>query len=46
MLITIYIFEVDGGASVRLMPTFVHKKINPEIFHENGKPRLKKFDKK
>ena len=36
---------LDGGASVNLMPTSVYRRINPQLFDNNGAPQLDKFDK-
>ena len=37
--------KLDGGASVNLMPTSVHRRINPQLFDSNGTPQLDKSDK-
>ena len=32
--------KLNDGASVNLMPTSIYKKINPQMFYEDRKPRL------
>ena len=36
--------KLEGGASVNLMPTSVYRRINPQVFDNNGAPQLEKFD--
>ena len=36
--------KLEGGASVNLMPTYVYR-IDPQVFYEDGKPRLEEFAK-
>ena len=37
--------KLDGWASINLMPTSVYRRINPQMFHDDGALWLEKFDK-
>ena len=37
--------KLEGGASVNLMPPSVYRRINTQMFDNNGAPWLGKFDK-
>ena len=37
--------KLDGRASANLMSASVYRRINPQIFDDNGAPWLQKFDK-
>ena len=37
--------KLDSRVSTDLMPTSVYRRINPQMFDDNGAPLLEKFDK-
>ena len=37
--------KLDDRTSINLMLTSIYRRINPQMFHECGKPMLEKFDK-
>ena len=37
--------KLDGGASANLMHSSVYRRINPQMFDDNGAPLLEQFDK-
>ena len=37
--------NLDGEASVNLMPTSIHRRVNPQMLDDNGVSQLETFDK-